>query len=139
MRIRQMTSILAVAGSAILIVGCDTRKESSITTKETEQTESQIQAYERKGTEAQKIEVEQSFTELDKEIQELETRVNETTGDARAEAQAKLDALKDRKTDLRLDFTEAKFKVLLQDIKDAASSLKPKDSESKTEEKKETK
>jgi uncharacterized protein HemX len=115
-----ITAAVVLGAVPFLGLGCNSKdEEPKMRTMETENAQKQVNAYESNNSEAQKAQVEQAFAELDKEIRELEVRVENTTGEARAEAQFKLDELRMRKTELRVDYTEAKFKALLEDIKNS--------------------
>lgn len=108
-----------LSGIALIWVGCGPKEPANIKTAETEGTKKAIENYEAKGTDAAKANVEQAFAQLDSEIKELEVRVANTTGDARAEADRKLSELRQRRTELRGDFTEAKFNTLIEDVKNS--------------------
>lgn len=106
-----------VLGSALALTACSKKEEASITTRETEKAKEEIKDFKTDNSAAQKSEVELAFAQLDQEIRELEIRVEKTTGESKAEAAAKLEALKKRKSELQSDYTEAKFKALIEDIK----------------------
>jgi hypothetical protein len=103
----------------LVLVGCGSEQKADIKTAETEGTKKAIENYEANSTDAAKAKVEKAFAELDQEIKELEVRVANTVGEARAEANTKLSELKTRKNELRGDFTEAKFKALIEDVKNS--------------------
>lgn len=108
---------LVLCGASLLWIGCGSGEPANIKTAETEGTKKAIESYEASGTDAAKAKVDRAFAELDQEIKELEVRVANTTGEARAEANSKLTELKERKNELKVDFTEAKFSTLMEDIK----------------------
>ena len=115
-----MAAVAVVGTVPFLSIGCNSKdEEPQLRTMETENAQKQVNAYENNNSDAQKARVDKAFAELDKEIRELEVRVQNTNGEARAEAQFKLDELNKRKTELKADYTEAKFKALLEDIKNS--------------------
>lgn len=118
---KRLLSLAAVFGSSSLILtGCSkTEDPAPYSTPETRSTQEAIREYETSRTNGQNSRVELAFAELNREIQELEVRVQETSGEQRLEAQAKLEALKTRRDALRAEFTEARFQALLQEIKSA--------------------
>jgi uncharacterized lipoprotein YehR (DUF1307 family) len=101
----------------LLFMGCGKKEETTFSNRETENAKKEIKIYEKDNSAAQKSAVELALASLDQEIRELEIRVEKVEGEARVEAQQKLDALRQRKDQLKTDFTEAKFKALLEDIK----------------------
>jgi len=111
--------IFLLLGFGIFFSACGSGDKPPIKTVETESAQRAIDGYESKPTDEAKVKVEQAFNELDGEIKELEVRVEKVTGDTRAEANKKLSDLKARKNELRMDFTEAKFKALADDIKNS--------------------
>jgi uncharacterized lipoprotein YehR (DUF1307 family) len=114
---KHILQLLFIFTLTLIFMGCGKKEETTFSNRETENAKQEIKAYEKDNSAAQKSEVELAFAELDQEIRELEIRVQKVEGDARVEAQQKLDALRQRKQELKADFTEAKFKALLEDIK----------------------
>jgi len=108
-----------LAGFALIGVGCGSGEKATIKTAETEGTKQAIENYQANSTDAAKAKVEKSFSELDQEIHELEVRVENTSGPARTEADTKLSELKQRRMELRADYTEAKFNALIEDVKNS--------------------
>ncbi|MES2310270.1 MAG: hypothetical protein V4507_15560 [Verrucomicrobiota bacterium] len=111
---------LVLGGLMLSLVACkdrDNNKKGDIKTFETERAKSAINNYQETGSNDSKAHVEKAFADLDQEIRELEIRVQATTGEKRAEAQYKLDALKKRASELRTDYNETKFNLLIDDIK----------------------
>jgi hypothetical protein len=115
--LKHVVLALAVLLVTLALVSCSKKEEPSFSNRETENAKQEIKTYEHNNSAAQKGAVELAFAELDQEIRELEIRVQKVEGEARVEAQQKLDALRQRKDQLKSDFTEAKFKALVQDIK----------------------
>jgi hypothetical protein len=101
----------------IAFTGCGEKPQSTMSNRETDKASEAIKDYEKNNSAEQKGRVDLAFAELDQEIRELEIRVERTEGEARAEAARKLEGLRQRKDELKGDFTEAKFKALLEDIK----------------------
>lgn len=114
-----MSVVLAAMAGITLLSACSDSEQTGIKTAETERVRTEVEKYNETGSKEDKLETERAFSDLDREIRELEVRVNATGGDARIEAQNKLDELRERKTELRMHFTKAKFNVLLEDIKSA--------------------
>jgi len=111
---------IVVAGAALVsLAACSDKPKSTLSTNETRQTQSAVNAYDATGSKALKLQADQAFIELDKEIKELEARVATTTGATQSEAQSKLTELKKRHSELRGDFNEAKFNTLIKDIKES--------------------
>jgi hypothetical protein len=80
-------------------------EEKRMETFETAGLRDAIDDYKQDPTEANRKKVEESFEELDKEIQDLEARVASTGGDEKAEAQRKLDDLRSFKYQEQVRFT----------------------------------
>jgi uncharacterized protein HemX len=113
------SAVFAAAIGITLLAACSDKQQATIKTAETEKAKAQVEQYNASGSKEDKLEAERAFADLDKEIKELEVRVDATSGEARSEAQNKLDDLRKRKIELRVDFTKAKFNALLEDIKSA--------------------
>jgi len=111
---------LSILGSLVLFVtACSEKPKAQIKTLETVKAQGAVDAYDATGSKELKLKAEQSFVALDREIKELEVRVEATTGDQRAEAAYKLKELKKRESEIRADFNEAKFNTLINDIKNS--------------------
>jgi hypothetical protein len=114
------TVALAFVWSApVVFVACGSGEKASIETRETQAAENAIESYADKPSDQAKADVNEAFAVLDKEIAELEARVASTGGEKRAEADAKLQELKERKNELKGDYTKTKFDTLVEDAKNA--------------------
>jgi hypothetical protein len=107
------------AGAMFLATGCSDNRRADINTFETAKAKSAVEAYDSTGTNEMKLKAEKAFADLDKEIKELELRVEATNGGNQAEARYKMNELKKRESELRSDFNEAKFNTLIEDIKNS--------------------
>lgn len=111
-------TLASFAGLALLtLTACSEQKKADITTMETVKAEAAVNAYDAAGSNELKLLAETAFADLDREIRELEVRVETTTGEKRAEALYKLTELKKRSSEIRGDFNEAKVKTLIEDVK----------------------
>jgi DNA repair exonuclease SbcCD ATPase subunit len=114
-------SLVLLCSAALTLVNCSKNEEprSTLKTLETENTQAQINKYENNNSAEQKAKVESAFAELDSEIKELEVRIARTTGDDRAKAEERLADANKRRAELQADYNEAKFKALVEDVKNA--------------------
>jgi len=108
-----------LAGLTTLACSKKTDSSADITTAETVKAQTQVNNYANNNTEEQKKKVEVALIALDQEIKELELRVEATAGENKAEAEYKLVELKERRSEIKSDYTEAKFNALVEDIKNA--------------------
>jgi len=116
----KIAALAFVWGTPLILMACGSGKEkATLETRETKTTENAIDSYASNATEEAKADVETAFATLDKEIAELEARVAATDGEKRAEAEAKLEQLKQQRNELRGDYTKAKFDALVEDVKNA--------------------
>lgn len=103
----------------LAFLACGPGEKASMENRETKSAENAIESYADKPSEEAKAEVTEAFAALDKEIAELEARVASASGEARAEADVKLQELKQRRSELKGEYTKAKFDALLEDVKNA--------------------
>jgi hypothetical protein len=102
----------------LLSTGCGKQEKApTMENRETLKTSEEVQAIHTDQSAAQKAEVERAFADLEKEIRELEVRVEKTEGQVQAEARYKIEALKNRRDELRKEYNQAKFDALVSDVK----------------------
>jgi hypothetical protein len=109
--------LLIITTLMAITVGCGKRESSTMENRETEKAKEQIEQRRTDSSAGQTAEVERALADLDKEIRELEVRVEKTEGEPRREALAKAEALKNRRDELRRDYSQAKFDALMNDVK----------------------
>ena len=117
--VASLTAVASLGAVLVALAACSEEPKSEIKTLETVKAQGAVDAYDSSGSKASKLQAEKAFVALEREIKELEIRVNATTGDKRAEAAGKLAQLRKRESEIRSDFNEAKFNALIQDIKDS--------------------
>lgn len=111
--------IIAFGAVLVSLTACSEKPKAQIKTLETAKAQAAVNAYDATGSKELKLQSEKAFVALDQEIKELEIRVENTSGEKRAEAADKLAQLKMRESEIRADFNAAKFNTLIQDIKDS--------------------
>jgi hypothetical protein len=111
-------TLASAAGLALFtLMACSEQKKADITTLETVKAEAAVNAFDTTGSNELKLKAETAFADLDREIRELEVRVETTVGEKKAEALYKLTELKKRSSEIRGDFNEAKVRTLIEDVK----------------------
>jgi hypothetical protein len=115
----KMAALTLVWVAPLSFLACGSKEKSTMETRETKSAEHAVESYADKPSEAAKADVTEAFAALDKEIAELEARVASTSGEKRAEADVKLQELKQRRSELKGEYTKAKFDALLEDVKNA--------------------
>ncbi len=126
--------LVVTAGLAVALTGCQSKeKRPTMENLETQRAQQEINQYADQAaasgnTQATKASAEQvniAFAALDKEIAELEAIASDSSDSRQAEAARKLEALRNRRAELRSEFNQSKFDALVTDVKDALGSLKP--------------
>lgn len=105
---------------ALIVAGCHREPPPptpTIATPTTEQAASAVNSYATNPSENGKAKADAALAQLDAEIVQLQSRIDQEHGSAKAGDQAKLDDLKTRRNELRNEYDQTKFDRLQADTK----------------------